>query len=229
MPEEVAVNEVIINGQSFTFCGMTQQLSDEARARQYKWANKRKLQYAIVSQLANIDMPALCRAGYDKIQRVCGLEFILTQNSTQADIVITTAKIDGPGSVLADHQLPLGNDVQLLGRFDRGEFWSSSRPVPPNTVPFDTTFLHESCHGCGLPHTQVPNSLMNPFLNQSLTDLTAWEIEELKTRYGEPIAPPSGPVPPTTPPTAPSPVDRVGVKYHTEIGYYIPAFVYQNK
>lgn len=198
------------------FCGNSEQMMSEARKRAYQWRNKRKLAYFLASQVVGVtEFSKTCQEAYNKISAVCGLSFEPAASLNVADIVIYTRKIDGPGGVLAEHELPPGNDQQIRGWIDKSDSYTNTIP-PGNKILFPAVFLHESLHGCGLPHTNVPNSLMNPFYDPAIYNLTAWEIEQLKSLYGEPIV---GPQEPTNPAPAGG---GVAVQYHPAVGYYVP-------
>ena len=214
-------DEAIVAG-AFRFCGNSEQMMEEARSRAYQWRNKRRLSYFLASQVVGVtNFAQTCQEAYDKISAVCGLSCSPAQSLAAADIVIYTRKIDGPGGVLAEHELPPGNDQQIRGWIDKGDSYTNTIP-PGNKILFPAVFLHESLHGCGLPHTKTPNSLMNAYYDPEIYNITAWEDEQLKSLYGNPIV---GPTP--TPDPVPTPVGQgVAVQYHAAVGYYIPVIAY---
>lgn len=218
---ETKMADEAIKAGTFQFCGNSEQMMSEARKRAYQWRNKRQLKYFLASQVVGVENFAkTCKEAYDKISAVCGLTFEPSPTQASADIVIYTRKIDGPGGVLAEHELPPGNDQQIRGWIDKSDNYTNSIP-PGSKILFPAVFLHESCHGCGLPHTKVPNSLMNAFYDPDIYNLTAWEIEQFKSLYGEPIVGPSEPDTPEPPLGG-----GVAVMHHPAVGYYIPVISY---
>lgn len=105
-------------------------------------------------------------------------------------------QFDGPGGVLAWCELPCGNtspQTQLQMRFDPAEAWTDSELL-------FLTIVHEIGHGWGLPHSEFPGNIMQPFLNLSLRALGSHDFSQIIGRYGRrQTPPPVTPVPPTVP------------------------------
>lgn len=110
-----------------------------------------------------------------------------------AKFVITTARIDGPGSVLADMQLP-GPRQQFM-RVDVAESALIDLVV--------VILCHEFGHAYGLQHfpSTPPAELMEPRLNQQVTRPQATEAALMVQWYGtpKPVV-----IPPVTPGTIPA-------------------------
>jgi hypothetical protein len=199
-----------------TFCGISQNLLELARTGQYRW-NKRDLAYCIydrVPGLAADDFADVIGAGFKAWAEVCDLRFSAVIDYRKADFLVLARRIDGKGGVLAEHQLPPGNDMQLRGWLDIGENWNLDMLLG--------VWTHELGHGMGLSHTNVPKSLMNPFYNPAISTPQAWDVEAVQALYG--AAKPANPTPPPVPPPTPgSPKAFSGV---FEIPANLPAGIY---
>ncbi len=130
------------------------------------------------------------------------LQFTPTSNSKACDILLTTARIDGSGRVLADMMLPPGDDRQLRGRFDTGEQWDRS-------IIFKLVLLHELGHAMGLDHITRAGvtAVLNPIYNPALLVLQPADIARVLEIYPEAVnfTPPPKPTdPPPTDPTKPT-------------------------
>lgn len=183
------------------FCGVSEHMLEQARQNQYAWRNIRNLKVFLGDRVPGVganmnEFWAHCKRNFDAIQTVCGLTFERTMDRDDAQICVLTRSIDGTGGTLAEHELPMGNDVTLRGWYDKGDAFTVQNPPPSKNVLWDAVFKHEICHGCGLSHTKTKGALMQAYYTPSVYELTKWEINELKTRYGDPIAPPTpDPVP----------------------------------
>jgi hypothetical protein len=137
----------------------------------------------------------------------------------KADFLVLARRIDGKGGVLAEHQLPPGNDMQLRGWLDLGERWTLDMLLG--------VWTHELGHGMGLSHTNVPTSLMNPFWNPAISTPQTWDIEAIQALYG--AAKPANPTQPPVPAPVPTPAPGTPEKFggYIEIPANLPAGVYQ--
>jgi hypothetical protein len=107
-------------------------------------------------------------------------------------------RIDGPGKILAWHELPPPNasrNVQLEGRFDTGEAWQQLWQLL-------STMAHEIGHGLGLHHSPNPTDLMYHSINGT-REPAAGDIAAIQRLYGKGIVIP----PPDDPPDDPPPDD----------------------
>jgi hypothetical protein len=148
-------------------------------------------------RLSPADWKAIYRDVFDCIASVCGLSFVLVEDTRQARQRVTAATIDGPGRVLADQTLPFGQDT--LQRLDAAEDWGKT--AAQRHISGFGVALHETLHCCGLDHipASVGVAVINPIYNPNLLDLQPLDIEQLVMRYGKrtPIPTPPGPFAPT--------------------------------
>jgi hypothetical protein len=181
-------------------CGVSEKVLEEARARQAKWVNKRRLKWYIVDRLPGLTLEVLTACyhqAFSNWQEVCGLVFEQTKDGKQADFLIQARKIDRASGVLAEHELPFGTDQPLHGWFDTSESWTVSK-TPGNKIDLLAVSTHEFGHGIGLSHLQAPGSLLNPYYVPGLQKPQKADIAEAQARYGKPVEEPK-PLPTPTP------------------------------
>lgn len=111
------------------------------------------------------------------------------------DIRIGGHAFDGAGGTLAHGFFPPVNGGTAAGdiHFDTGDLWKTSFGGPG----FDIfqVFAHELGHALGLGHTNVPDSLMNPFYTESLSGPQADDIAGMQFLYGAARNPNPNPIP----------------------------------
>lgn len=132
-------------------------------------------------------------------------EFMQAADSRQADILLTTTRLDGAGRVLADMQLPPGDNRQLRGRFDTGEQWDRQ-------IRFALVLLHELGHAMGIDHIAGALAVLNAMYNDQLLELQPADVAAFTRIYpdianwtpstpGTPPITPTDPAPPSGPAT----------------------------
>lgn len=119
----------------------------------------------------------------DEWKHVADVDCKRATSEAMARWVITVARLDGPGGVLADMQLP-GPRQQFM-RIDMSESALSHLLVPILT--------HEFGHAYGLQHfpSSPPPELMEPTLNPKITTPQATESALMVQWYGKPITQPT--------------------------------------
>jgi hypothetical protein len=176
-----------------------------------KWG-KNDLTYCIVSRPGSIgkeDWGNSLRIAFNTGEAIANVKFTQVDKPNNADFVIGAGdgqqdQFDGPGGVLAWCELPpIPNFIgQLNSKFDARELWVPDGQIK-NGIKVKNVAAHEIVgHGLGLPHTDVPGSLMNPFYNPDIDKPQAHDISELVARYGKPLNTPQPqpqPKPPVTP------------------------------
>lgn len=204
------------------FCGCSENLLELARTGNYRW-NKRDLAFCIVDRVTRIsqaDFEAVIEDGYLEWAKHCDLTFTRVKDQRQADLLVLARRIDGRGGILAEHQLPPGNNMQIRGWLDLGEAWTLGMLA--------AVWKHELGHGLGLSHTDTPNSLMNPFYNPAIATPQQWDIDAVQKLYG-PAKPKAAPQPPSDfpvpTPGKPSITGMIEIPPNTPSGIYTVNFV----
>lgn len=195
--------------EKLTFCGAMPSQLRNGRRSNTRW-NKRHLTWSIINRLPHftleqqiahtewaLDQYRIATNGWFSYER--------TDKPDSADIILTTFR-DRAYGVLADMQLPPGDDRQLLGRFDTAENWNRT----PQDVQYQLTALHELGHAHGLNHIDDPSaqSVLDSQYNGSLWTLQKLDVEFLLTKYPE--ARDLKPIDPIVPKPAPAPAPVPG-------------------
>jgi len=139
----------------------------------------------------------------------CGIRMEMSTNPKTANLYTRSKRLDGPGNVLAQCQLPCGvrPDAQLFCDVDDSELYVLGENPPAGRVDLGRTLRHEYGHGIGIGHISDGN-LMAPRYSSSLWTLKNGDIMEGRARYGDPVVtPPAVPIPGGSTPDAPRPVN----------------------
>ena len=123
---------------------------------------------------------------------VANIQFAYTADVGQAMIRMGGADEDGAGNVLAFAYYPTSAaPINVAGDvfFDVPENWT----IDLSGVQVFWVALHEIGHAIGIQHSDVANTLMGAYYNNSILGLTADDIAAAQAIYG--IAPPLVAVP----------------------------------
>lgn len=194
------------------FCGAAAEQLNRARARVMRWNQKRELAWCIADRLAGMTADfqfAETEWALQQWSEASNGFFTFRQisNSALADIVITTRRIDRPGGVLAEMQLPPGDDRQLVGWWDTSERWSQ-----PGF--YRAVTLHELGHAMGLDHITASGvvAVLNPMLNMALKGLQSADVQSFLSIYPDAASyKPTEPTPVPTPGAPAGPPDSVTI------------------
>ncbi|MEF8721321.1 matrixin family metalloprotease [Candidatus Accumulibacter phosphatis] len=93
---------------------------------------------------------------------------------------------DGPFGTLAHGYFPPVNGAGAAGdiHFDTGDQWKLGFGGDPSAFDIFTVAAHEIGHALGLGHTDVPDSLMNPFYGEAFSGPQADDIAGMQYLYG---------------------------------------------
>jgi hypothetical protein len=134
--------------------------------------------------------------------RVCGVNLQMSTNARTANIVVQVGRIDGPGNVLAQNELPCGFTAhrmrQLQGLYDGSEAFVIADNPPAGKIDLVRVCCHEIGHGIGIGHINDGN-LMAPTYSSRVAGPQNGDIVEARARYGQPS--------PITPIPLPNPVN----------------------
>lgn len=124
------------------------------------------------------------RAACDSWNAVCGIR-LKPGEWGRANIWAEAARIDGRSGTLAWSYLPCNatQSSKMQQRYDTGESWTARM--------LQGVAAHEIGHALGLDHGPT-GALMQPYWNGILAP-QGWDIAQVKSRYGNPSAPPSPP------------------------------------
>lgn len=132
-------------------------------------------------RVGQLDFSAAMDFTKAQIEQACNLQ--INKVTSGGNVVSSSGRIDGPGSILAYAYLPgfpssLGDT--LTQTYDVAETALSQHE-------FNLVACHESGHSCGLDHDTGPEiCLMDPYLNSSLTGLQPGDVRQFQARYGPP-------------------------------------------
>ncbi|MEO2047861.1 MAG: matrixin family metalloprotease [Pirellulales bacterium] len=188
------------------YCGCHERMLEQFGRRRgnqlSKWEGKTHLKWWIGDRLPGLSLAELTAAycqAFANWQAVCGLTFQQTASQADADFFVLTRPIDHEGSVLAEHELPNGDNRPLRGWFDVNERWDDDGNVLPNEIDLVAVACHEFGHGIGLGHIADGN-LLAPYYDPDIRKPQESDIAEAQRRYGPPVLVPPDDSDDETPP-----------------------------
>lgn len=187
------------------FCGLPDRIQTEG-AGLCQWPPNHKPTVAIADYtpgLSRTDQREAVAFVLAETAKLCGLKAeLLAENSGQrANVTLYAKHLGGRGGTLAQAQLPCGANAntQLFLESDSAELWAIfDGPSTNGRIDWRRVFWHEFNHNIGLEHGPSGN-LNAPVYSEAIWTPRAWDIAQLKARYGEPR---DQPTPTPTPPAA---------------------------
>lgn len=196
---------MVTNYDGRSFCGRVGE-PGEFGASMAKW-NHDAITWSIIADLPQISRESFRGAmtkAFARWSAVCGISPVEVAGPS-ANIVVGI-QTQAPGGVLADCQLPfpgITRNHSLRMRVDTAERWAISDNAPPDRIDLVRVLAHEIGHGLGLNHGPT-GALMAPTYSVRIIEPTAWDINEVRARYGNP-KPPVPPAPSPLPTPNPTP------------------------
>lgn len=173
-------------------CGLPDVMELGSEPCQFRTLDVKWFIAACPPQVDPLALQQACEAAAAKWMAVCGIRWTQALDRTQANLIITTAGIDGPSRVLADCELPCNGKRVVTMRLDSGERWTA--------IMLGNVILHEMGHAQGLPHSE-DGGVMDAYYRESATKpVGAQELAWMTSRYGPPS---QTPTPPANPPPTP--------------------------
>ncbi len=134
---------------------------------------------------------------------VADLSFTEVTSSQGAHILMRAWRLDGPGKVLAQSELPPANPCHQDFDFEN---WSTDGTPASGQIELRNVVCHEVGHALGLLHDdQNADALMAPYYSASVAKPRPRDITRIQALYGPPKSVPT-PVPTPTPTPVPTPI-----------------------
>ena len=187
------------------FCGLPENITVGGVS---KWPDGTALTWALDGTIPGFsDLSDYCKLGLEGWEPHARIKFTYSANPRTSTLLIITADLGGPGNVLADCQVPIGNAPQLVMRLDKTERWK--RDIDPGRV-----IEHEAGHFLGILHLPGSNiALMNSMYSRTIDKPQPLDIAEADKRY------PGGPV--VVPAPTPTPTPQPSGSNKLKPGYYV--------
>jgi hypothetical protein len=188
-----------------TFCGTRESELDKAFIAQWPDGDVTWALVGLPPRVTEDELRNAVTFGMAKWAKVCKVQPREVTSARSARVLVTARSIDGPGSILAECELP-GGQAQVRLWLDTNEEWSTQIPAVRAIIMADVLW-HELGHALGIGHApQGSANIMAPIYNPAVMVPGPWDIEQAQERYGRPDVVPTPPVPQPTPvPPAPTP------------------------
>lgn len=153
----------------------------------------------IVGWAVDATVPAsltdVIRAAFADWSSKANIAFKQLTTTYGAQITLSDGPIDGLNDVLGTTAYSYTGSAMMSAdiTFDSSEKWhlAGSTVVSGGGINLFPVALHEIGHALGLGHYKDGPAIMNPTLNNAVTDLTASDIAGIQALYGPPVAAPA--------------------------------------
>lgn len=167
-----------------SFCNLPENLDTMEAGVRLQWPRGMVIRWTVTGLVPGWDEQSLVeiyKIGWQLAMSVCGVRGEYVSSARQANILMGSRRIDGPGRVLAEHQLPprgTNERTQIKGWMDNSESkWVNAENPPARTMDLLRVFTHELGHGLGLGHApQGSSNLMAPTVSHLRNFQPPWDI-----------------------------------------------------
>jgi len=176
------------------FCSTTDSLAENTALGKVKW-NRNNFRYCIATRdLEDLSQEVWdneFKLAFDSWSEVSPLTFEQVELHDEFDLIIAVGnrrveRFGQAGGTLAWAQMPPAKkfDGILLSKFDLAENWILPDSKEEGII-LRSVAAHEIGHLLGLPHSNDPNALMYPYINNSLRPKSD-DIKKIQKLYGRP-------------------------------------------
>lgn len=135
---------------------------------------------------------------FERWEDLLSIDFVEADSAQKADVTVEFGYIDGYGGTLgyAEMSYISTNFLDVAVVIDTGEQWSYDAQlgtyVTPDGYALYSVLLHEIGHAIGLDHSSNEATLMYPYVNAGLSEVSYWDLYGAQHLYGANAYAPAG-------------------------------------